>query len=738
MSLEYTFQESVLTSLPDVDEWRSSAGEEEEWTRSMGNNLDVLVSTADAATNATTNAARVVCHVVALDSFHKGYAGSGNSSGHSDYERAAAVALALHHLNTGDGSLIPELKGLSDRCSIRFSLEFINTASRALTQVASVLSRNELLAERPPCAFLGAGTSSVSIPSSILTGFRGFPQLSPTATSSDLSDRGQHPLFGRVIPSDADNAVVYLKFFRDVLKIEHLCLLNSGSDHASFGVGLVDNIIHLAPTVAPDLKLWSITLHGVGGSMKDVIDRILKRQYRYVWTLIEPDQELHDALLEEAARQGLIGPDSGFQWFFGDSFHSILHGRQFEEDSVLQQAYHGVGLLEATGEISDRAAGLSQQLQSLDNPMDLHYLESILPSPPLDQEEGIITGLQSTLVQGSSNVGFSVFAYEAAVALGLGACHAVVESSSEGDYFLSGGAHFENILNTTFTGVAGNKISLDPNTGSRYADTVFYRVRNYVPETLADGDGDVFFRDVTTHVYQNGAWEQLADFTFAGGTLSIPPDIPPPDIQEEIVSTGVRVTLLIMCALIICQAVGFSYWTACHRKSRVILASQPIFLHAICFGIFIFGCAIIPMTLDHGVLNLSGCQKKCTSTVWLFSLGVAITLSAFVAKTHRVNRILNNPNKFKRIKVSARQVAAPMIVSLSRKYCVFITKQWSSMNGLPKCLEYSILYHYSTHTSLLHSSSLLFTRSEYHSLVRHDCSCASSVSTSSRRSRYLW
>ena len=38
-------------------------------------------------------------------------------------EGALAVALAIQHLNTGDGSVIPEVQGLNEKCNVRFTAE---------------------------------------------------------------------------------------------------------------------------------------------------------------------------------------------------------------------------------------------------------------------------------------------------------------------------------------------------------------------------------------------------------------------------------------------------------------------------------------------------------------------------------------------------------------------------------------------------------------------------------------
>lgn len=71
----------------------------------------------------------------------------------------AAIALAMEHLNTGNGSIIPEIGGLNATCNIRFVAEFIDTAGDVR---ATLLPLNEILSRDvyQPCAFIGAFTSA--------------------------------------------------------------------------------------------------------------------------------------------------------------------------------------------------------------------------------------------------------------------------------------------------------------------------------------------------------------------------------------------------------------------------------------------------------------------------------------------------------------------------------------------------------------------------------------------------
>ena len=48
---------------------------------------------------------------------------------------------------------------------------------------------------------------------------------SPISTSTQLDDKSQHGLFGRHITSDDGTAIPAILFFRDVLKIDHLAII---------------------------------------------------------------------------------------------------------------------------------------------------------------------------------------------------------------------------------------------------------------------------------------------------------------------------------------------------------------------------------------------------------------------------------------------------------------------------------------------------------------------------------
>jgi hypothetical protein len=145
------------------------------------------------------------------------------------FEDAASIAMAVEHLNSGNGVNVPEVEGLNERCNVRFTLEFADTefsGGVTLGHVVDQVGREPGSVDRIPCAFLGAYRSAVSIPMSLVTGVFEYPQISGASTSAALEDKSQYPLFGRTIPTDAGNAIPIIIHLRSVFTIKHLAVIN--------------------------------------------------------------------------------------------------------------------------------------------------------------------------------------------------------------------------------------------------------------------------------------------------------------------------------------------------------------------------------------------------------------------------------------------------------------------------------------------------------------------------------
>ena len=511
----------MLTSLPRYDAFRFGASENGSVAREEGSNLDTF-NENPGGDDGDTNIA--ICHLSTLLPFTQG----DYKPVEPIFEDGVAVALAVHHLNVGDGSVVPEVEGLNKRCPIRFTFELSDTEYEGgvtLGHVVNQAQRDPAGPESLPCAFVGAYRSAISIPTSIVTGVFGYPQISGGSTSADLDDASQYPLFGRTIPSDAGNAIPFIIYFREVLQIKHLAVINVND---SYGNAYVEGLRNAAKIHAPDMEIVQVPFdEGSPDSIESVVTSVKNTEFRFIFLLVF-SIPTHDAIMEEAYNQGIAGTGS-HNWLAGDSFPGTLLGRSFEVGSPLALAYRGLGVLEVTGGINGIPDydNFVSKMQELKNDQDMAYLGSKFPAhdhpnygtdPPFVNDEAFLagTGLKS---------GFATFVYEAAIALGLSAC-SVYENDNT--LALNGEDHFNTLKESQFTSMSGT-VMLDPGTGTRDPSSALYKVSNYVEDISVDealGIPRVRFDIVETDLFEAGNWTKLEDYVFNDGTSNLPIDFP--------------------------------------------------------------------------------------------------------------------------------------------------------------------------------------------------------------------
>jgi hypothetical protein len=528
--------QGVLTSLRYYDEERRKA---RDVVRFEGSNVDQF-TTSDGEEIS-------LCHLSSILPFTQG----NFKPIQNIHEDLAAITLAAHHLNTGDGSVVKEVEGLNERCKVRFTTEFADTQFQAgvvLNHVVSQVNREPNTMERIPCAFIGAFRSSISIPMSIVTGLFGYPQVSGSSTSVDLDDASQFPLFGRTIPSDQGNAVPIVIYMRNVLNIKHLSVINVND---AYGNAYVEGLRIAAEAHAPDMVIHQIPLDDGQSSIEATIASVKKVQYRFVFCIFFT-AETHDAMLTEAFNQGVAG-DGLHNWLFADSFTGELDGRVFAQDSPLVRAYRGAGLLEASGGVTGIPSydNFVSKFPELKNPTDLEYIGSMFPAhdhPDYPEETPFINDENFLVPPIVSN--FAPFMYEAAISLGLAACAASEENES-----FTGREHFDNMLQLQATGVAGT-INFDGTTGTRDPSGVLYKVVNFIEKDAVDpetGETGVEFVPMVTDLFQDSEWVEQKEFIFNDGTTNLPADLPPVIDEEPNLALMIGVPLglafLIMAAI---------------------------------------------------------------------------------------------------------------------------------------------------------------------------------------------
>jgi len=241
-------------------------------------------------------------------------------------------------------------------------------------------------------------------------------------------------------------------------------------------------------------------------------------------------------------------------------------------------------------------------------------------------------------------------AYDAIMALGIAACH-----TGGRDVLFTPEQLFDAFLNVDFHGASG-RIRIDRQTGSRYANATSsiltglqltapnsngtvgvttYRAAEYSLQTLANGTDIVVWQRMPGIVYN-----------YSGFTTQPPPPLPPLHVNYNHVHGAVMITFLIMAALILISAVACAIWTWLYRQERVIRASQPFFLIAICIGVVFMALSILALSAAQNPTESSSessflADLGCMGSWWLFAIGFSISISALVAKTWRVNKVRN-------------------------------------------------------------------------------------------------
>ena len=147
--------------------------------------------------------------------------------------------------------------------------------------------------------------------------------------------------------------------------------------------------------------------------------------------------------------------------------------------------------------------------------------------------------------------------------------------------------------------------------------------------------------------------------------------------------------------LVMVLSILFTVWTIGCRKYHIVKASQPIFLVMICFGVVVLASSIFPLGIDDGIASESACNAACMLIPWLLALGWTIVFSALFAKLWRVIVVYKNSLKFRRVKVTEKDVLLPFAILFS--FNVTVLSIWTALDPIVwKRMELSETESYGT------------------------------------------
>ena len=166
-----------------------------------------------------------------------------------------------------------------------------------------------------------------------------------------------------------------------------------------------------------------------------------------------------------------------------------------------------------------------------------------------------------------------------------------------------------------------------------------------------------------------GLWTLIAHFRMyidggvridiaKGITVDVKGIVPEEDLNQ--ISDGLRAFSYALVAINLGTAAFVAGWVAMHRRAKVVVNSQPLFLYIVALGCAISSCTMIALGVDDGNSSQSEADAACTSVPWTYSLGFCLTFSALFAKVLRVKRIFLNPS-MKSVKSRAIDVIKPML-----------------------------------------------------------------------------
>lgn len=314
---------SVLSSLPNIRAIHNASASTGGVSRPEGSNVDVFV-------NPETGVETALCHLSVIAP----YVSRGFNV--DPLQDAAVMSLAAHHLNTGDGSIIPQVQGLNERCNVRFTLETADAGYSPKKSIELVVAQSQREPGGPepiPCAFIGPYGSRPSVSTGIITGIYGYPMITSSATTLTLEDKSSYPLTGRTIVSDFGKAVPIILYMRDILHLEHLVVINVNTEN---GNAFANSLRAVAEELAPQMKIRQIPYDQANGSIEAVIEGVKESKYRFIIALIY-GSSTQDAFMSEAFKQGVAG-NGKHNWMFADGFQDLA-GRVVPTDSDLFKAY---------------------------------------------------------------------------------------------------------------------------------------------------------------------------------------------------------------------------------------------------------------------------------------------------------------------------------------------------------------------------------------------------------------
>jgi len=145
------------------------------------------------------------------------------------------------------------------------------------------------------------------------------------------------------------------------------------------------------------------------------------------------------------------------------------------------------------------------------------------------------------------------------------------------------------------------------------------------------------------------------------------------EYEENLVSDGLIVFGYILMSMNFALAIFFGIWTWWYRKDPVFQVSQVEFLELICIGSLLSSSAIIPLSIQAGVLDdTTAAERACTAIPWLYTTGWILQYASILAKSARMYQVMQGVTTMKRVTISAANMFKIVALTLAVNWALVL------------------------------------------------------------------
>ncbi|KAL7580733.1 hypothetical protein ACA910_001017 [Epithemia clementina (nom. ined.)] len=581
------------------------------------------------------------------------------------FSMLAGAVLAIKHFNERNDSAVEELHHYMD-CPVQIDIDnslVFNTDG----SFSHASSRSFFQSKDIPCAMVGPFSDFPAVELSVLAQAAQIPLVTARSFSLRVVSDVYSPFTSSVFPDAVASATQVVTFLQHQNRSNYTALLYPLSDvgfqrREALGFELDDRNMHwMSSAYTQDASMGYVS---TSRSYLAAMRAIKNSGYRTI--VIALDDPLVD-MQPIADAVELLAMNRGDYFYVFYDVMEPSHVFEVENKNIQKLLFGAAWILPLSEDIiMDNMFWKSWTEQGQDSVDVLNALNPMKPG-----EEGYVFANSDFFQIAEPEYG-SAYLYDAIMAAGIGACHALEMLGGTTNGTLTGADHNEGIRQSEFRGATGyiafgqRQFFLG---GARKLGTSSWGAINFLSE-----EQDWF--DIPDMLFPGTEWINFVPFIFADNTTSPPAllrDLP----EQNYLSPALRNLGFALMGISGLSAVCACMWVFVCRKHKVLTAAQPFFLYIVCFGTLVQSSTIISISFDESWgWNEKQLSQACMSVPWLLSLGHVIVYSALFTKLWRINKVLS----FSRQRVKIKHVVGPMIALFMAS--IFILVLWTVLDPL--------------------------------------------------------